>query len=139
MKNTCVPGQITALKYANKQFAGIKHRKALWGFNALVAPCALALIMHTTRRDMGSLSESVAQGDPAVTVDYRVRDRASPQQHQTTYSPSPQLPWGKLWEQGYPRPALQAGGQRESGFILPVRVHQRTTDLFWLSVSLSYD
>ncbi len=35
----------------------------------------------------------------------------------TTSTPSPQLPWAKLWEQVNPRPVLPAGGQWKGCFI----------------------
>ena len=82
----------------------------------VVCPCAVTLIMHATDHDMGSLSDWCAQGDPAVTVDYRVRDGVTPQPslappQPPPRPPSPQLPWAKLWEQVNPRPVLPAGGQ----------------------------
>ena len=53
---------------------GIKHKEVLsLGLDLLVGPCAVALIMHITDHDTGSPSGWSAQGEPAVTVDYRVR------------------------------------------------------------------
>lgn len=88
----------------SEQLAGIKHRKALGGFNVLAGACAEALIMRPTDRDTGSLSDR-AQGDPAVTVYQWVHH---PENHLLTL-PSP-LP-GKALGAGRPGPALQAGGQ----------------------------
>lgn len=58
----------------------------------LVGPCAEALLVHATDHDMGSLSEWVAQGEPAVTVDYWVRDGATPQPSLAPPKPPPHPP-----------------------------------------------
>lgn len=79
----------------------------------MVGPCAVGLISHATDGDMCSLSDWCAQGDPAVTVDYRVRDGVTP--WPSLAPPNhilalPQLPRAGLWDQVNPRPALPPGG-----------------------------
>lgn len=62
--------QIMVLKQANKQFVGMNHRKSLteallcWRVQGPVA-----LIIHATDHDMGSLSDRGAQEHPAGPVD----------------------------------------------------------------------
>lgn len=48
--------------------------------------------MHATDHDTGSLSDWCAQGDPVVTVDYRVRDGVTPQPSLAPPQPPPHPP-----------------------------------------------
>lgn len=98
-----------------------KKRSFSSGFNVFVVACAVVLMKRITDHDMGSLSDWCVQGDPAVTVDCRVKDGVTPPfppfqpilapLPTTTSSSSLQFPWAGLEEQVNPRPALPARGQ----------------------------
>lgn len=82
MKNTCVPG------YLKRDRHKLTNRVLGESCNVLLGPRVVRLITHATYHNMGSPSDSCAQGDPAVTVDWWVRDGVTPR---PSLAP-PQLP-----------------------------------------------
>lgn len=78
----------------------------------LVGPCAVALIMHATDDSMGSLSDWYAQGEPAVTVDYRVRDAVTPKPSLAPPQPPLLLPPTPLgWALGASQPQTSSASR----------------------------
>lgn len=87
MKDTCVPGESSHTptnKFCRDKAQGRSRGGLMGGWLALV---------HAADHDTGSLSDWCAQGDPAVTVDCRVRDGATPQPSLAPPQPPPHPPF----------------------------------------------
>lgn len=102
------------------------QKSPLW-FCVLVDPCSEVFIMHATDHDMGSLSDWCAQGDPAVTVDYGVRDGVIPPPPPL---PSPNSPG--LGSKSTPDQQCQPGGNENVSSLLFIAI----TDLWTCFASL---
>lgn len=74
--------------------------------------CSLYTVIHATDHDMGSLSDWYAQGDPALTTHYEVRDGA------TSPPPPSQTPLGQALGVRDQTSNARRGNERVSSLLL---------------------